>query len=135
MWDPQKSHKPIDIHGLLTGQFYFYFIIIIIVIIQGWCIANCMKLNITKTRFISFSRKTNVLKYDYKLCQCTIIRTDSIKYLGVYIDAKLHFHYHVNHIFSDCIKLLGLIRSITLHFSSLECMLRLYIALVRSKIE
>jgi hypothetical protein len=55
--------------------------------------------------------------------------------LLVYIDAKLHFHDHVNHIFSDCIKLLGLIRSITLHFSSLECMLRLYITLVRSKIE
>jgi hypothetical protein len=32
--------------------------------IQGWCIANCMKLNIVKTRVISFSRKTDVLKYD-----------------------------------------------------------------------
>jgi hypothetical protein len=64
--------------------------------IQGWCIANCMKLNITKTRIISFSRKTNVPKYDYKLCQSSITRTDSIKDLGVYIDAKLHFHDHVN---------------------------------------
>jgi hypothetical protein len=44
-------------------------------------------------------------------------------------------HIYVNHIFSDCIELLGLIRSITLHFSSLECMLRLYITVVRSKIE
>jgi hypothetical protein len=32
--------------------------------IQCWCNANCMKLNITNTRVISFSRKTNVLKYD-----------------------------------------------------------------------
>jgi hypothetical protein len=37
--------------------------------IQGWCIANCMKLNITKTKVISFSKKTNVLIYDYTLCQ------------------------------------------------------------------
>jgi hypothetical protein len=94
-----------------------------------------MKLNITKTIVISFSRKTNVLKYDYKLCQSSITRTDSIKDLGVYNDAKLHFHGHVNHICSDCIKLLALIRSITLHFSSPECMLRLYMTLVRSKIE
>jgi hypothetical protein len=43
--------------------------------IQGWCIANCMELNISKTKFISFSRKTNVLIYDYKLCQSSITRT------------------------------------------------------------
>jgi hypothetical protein len=29
--------------------------------IQGWCIANGMKLNISKTKVISFSKKTNVL--------------------------------------------------------------------------
>jgi hypothetical protein len=92
-----------------------------------------MKVNITKTRVISFSRKPNVLKYDYKLCQSSNTRTDSIEDLGVYIDGKFHFHDHVNHIFYDCIKLLGLIRSITLHFSSPEYMLRLYITLVISK--
>jgi hypothetical protein len=38
-------------------------------------------------------------------------------------------------IFSHCVKLLGLVHSITFNFSSLECMLRLYTALVRSKPE
>jgi hypothetical protein len=69
---------------------------------QGWCIANCMKLNISKTKVISFPRKTNVLIHDYELCQF------SIKDLGVFIDVKLHFHDHVNYIFTHCIKLLGL---------------------------
>jgi hypothetical protein len=95
---------------------------------QGWCIANGMKLNISKTKVISFSRKTNVLIYDYKLCQSSITRTDSIKDLGVFIDAKLHYHDHVNYIFSHYVKLLGLVRNITFNFSSIECMLRLYIA-------
>jgi hypothetical protein len=90
-----------------------------------------MKLNISKTKVISFSRKTNVPIYDYKLCQSPITRTDSIKDLGVFIDVKLHFHDHVNYVFSRCIKLLGLARSITFNFSSLECMLRL----IRSKLE
>jgi hypothetical protein len=31
--------------------------------IQGWCTANFMRLNTSKTRVISFNRKTNVLYY------------------------------------------------------------------------
>jgi hypothetical protein len=72
---------------------------------------------------------------DYKLCQSPTTRTDTIKDLGVFIHVKLHFHDHVNYIFSHCIKLLGLARSITFNFSSLECILRLCITFVRSKLE
>jgi hypothetical protein len=53
----------------------------------------------------------------------------------VYIDNKLQFHDHVNYIFSQFTRLLGLIRNINFNFSSIEPMLRLYIALVRSKLE
>jgi hypothetical protein len=53
--------------------------------VQGWCTANCMKLNIGKTRVISFSRKTNALIYDHKLCQSSITRSHSIKDLGVFL--------------------------------------------------
>jgi hypothetical protein len=77
-----------------------------------------MKLNVSKTKVIFFSRKTNVLIYDYKLCQNTITWTDSVKDRGVFLDAELHFHNHVNYIFSHCIKLLGLVRCITFNFSS-----------------
>ncbi|PNF18215.1 hypothetical protein B7P43_G17756 [Cryptotermes secundus] len=103
--------------------------------IQGWCIANCMQLNISKTKVISFSRKTNIPIYDYKLCQSSIAQTDSVKDLGVFIDAKLYFHDQVNYIFSHYVKLLGLVHNITFNFSSLDCMFRLYTALVRSKLE
>jgi hypothetical protein len=64
-------------------------IIIIISSVQGSCIPNCMKLSISKTKVTSFSRKTTVLIYDYKLCQSSIVRTESIKDLGIYIDNKL----------------------------------------------
>jgi hypothetical protein len=103
--------------------------------IQRCCIANCMKLSISKTKVISFCRKTNILNYDSELCQSSITQTDSRRDLRVFTNAELHFHDHVNYIFSRCIKLLGLVRSITFNFSSLECMLRLYIKLVRSKLE
>jgi hypothetical protein len=102
---------------------------------QGWCTANRMKLNISKTKVIYFLRKTNLVIYDYKLCQSSIIRTDSIKDLGIFTDTKLHIHNHVNHIFSHCIKLPVLVRSITFTLSSLECLHRLHITLARSKPE
>jgi hypothetical protein len=99
---------------------------------QGWCTANFMKHNISKTRVISFSRKTNTLIYDYKLCQSSVTCTDSIKDPGVLIDSKLRFHNHVDYIFSLCIKMLGLVRTLTFSFSSLDC---LYMFYFRSKLE
>jgi hypothetical protein len=83
----------------------------------------------------SFSRKTNALIYDFKLCQSSITRSHSIKDMGVYIDNKLPFNDQVNYIFSQSTRLLGLIYNITFNFSSIESMFRLYIALVRSKLE
>jgi hypothetical protein len=94
-----------------------------------------MKQNIRNTRVISHSRKTNLMNYEYLLCQAAIIRTSTIKDLGVFCDSKLHFHNHVDFMFSDCIRLLGLIHSIALIFSSLDCLYVLYFTLVVSKLE
>jgi hypothetical protein len=58
--------------------------------------------------------KANALLSDYKFRKSSIARTDFIKDLGIFI----HFHIHVNHIFSHCIKLLGLVSSITFTFAS-----------------
>jgi MFS-type transporter involved in bile tolerance (Atg22 family) len=62
-----------------------------------------MKLNVDKTKVITFSRKTNSLIHKYKLSHSTITRTYSVKDLGVYLVSKLHFQNHVNSIFSHCI--------------------------------
>jgi hypothetical protein len=103
--------------------------------VLGWCISNCKKFNINKTRPISFCRKTNLLLFDIKLCESLITRTECIKDLGVLIDSKLHFHNRVDYIFSQTIRLLGLIRSVTFSFSSLQSLLMLYCTLVRTKLE
>jgi hypothetical protein len=79
-----------------------------------------MNLNISKTRAITFSRKTNALLLKYKLGDYYIKRTDCIKGLGVFIDSKLYFQSHVDYIFSQSTKLLGLIRNITFHFRLLR---------------
>jgi hypothetical protein len=83
---------------------------------------------------MSYSRKANVLCYDYCLGHSVIARTSSIKDLGVVFNSKLYFHNHVHFIFSKCIKLLGFIRSIAFSFSSLDCLFVLYTVLVRPRL-
>lgn len=46
---------------------------------QAWCSADILELDVSKTKFISFSRETNLLIYDYKHCLSSTNRTDSLK--------------------------------------------------------
>jgi hypothetical protein len=62
-------------------------------------------------------------------------QSDRWQGLGVFFDSKFYFHNHVDFVFSEYIKLLGLIRSITFRSSSLECLCVLYVTLAMSKLE
>jgi hypothetical protein len=94
-----------------------------------------MRPNSSKIRVFSFTRKTYVLNYQYRLGSSVILRTDCIEDLGVHIDCKLHFHRHVDFLFSRSMKLLALIRILMFSFSTTDSLLMLYFALVRSKLE
>jgi hypothetical protein len=91
-----------------------------------------MKLSIGRIKILNFSCKINVLMCDYKFVNAM---ASSIKHLGIFINTKLHFHNHIHDTFSRCFKLMGLVCGISFAFSSLECMHRLYIKLVRSKLQ
>jgi len=66
-----------------------------------------MKLHISKTRVIAFTRKTNVLYYIYKIWHSYITNMDTIKDRGVQLDSKLHFHAHADYIISQSVRMLG----------------------------
>jgi hypothetical protein len=68
---------------------------------HNWCLANStsMRPNFSKIRFVSFTRKTNVPNYQYRLGSSVILRNDCIKDLGMHTDCKLHFHRHVDFLF------------------------------------
>jgi hypothetical protein len=94
-----------------------------------------MKPNFGKIRVISFTRKMNVLNYQHRLGNPFILRTDCVGDLGVHIYCKFHFHNHVDFLFSHAMKLLGLIRTLTFSFPTIESLLKQCFALVRSKLE
>jgi hypothetical protein len=64
-----------------------------------------------------------------------ITRTDTIKDFGVQVHSKLHFHAHVGYIFSQTVRTLGTIRTVTYSFPTLDGQLVLYLALVRPRLE
>jgi hypothetical protein len=115
--------------------YYYYLLQSDISHTQGWCSANYLKLKISKTRVNAFTRKTNVLYYSYKICDSFITRADTIKELGVQLDSKLHFHAHADYIFSQSVRMLGLIRTVTYSFTTLDSLLTLYLPPVRPKLE
>jgi hypothetical protein len=86
-------------------------------------------------RVIAFTGKTNVLYYTYKLWDSSVTRTDTIKDLGVQLDAKLHFRAHVRRHFLPIRKDAGLNRSITYSFATLDSLLISYFNLVRTKLK
>jgi hypothetical protein len=103
--------------------------------VHNWCSAKFMEPNFSKIGVISFTRRKNVLNYQYKLGNSFILRTDCIKDLDVHIDCKLQFHRHVDFLFPHAMKLFGLIRKIAFSFFTTDSPLMLYFALVRSKLE
>jgi hypothetical protein len=103
--------------------------------VQNKCLNNGMKLNLSKTTIMSLTYKTNSIYFNYKLCNNPVACSQCVNDLGVLLDCTLYFHQHINYIFSQSLKMLGLIRYITSSYSTLDSLLVLYSTLVRSKIE
>jgi hypothetical protein len=82
---------------------------------------------------IYFTRKINSIQLNYSLADLLIVRNDRVKDLGDMLGGKLHFHRHVDYIYSQALKLLGLIRFIK--HSSLDSLKILHINLILSKLE
>jgi hypothetical protein len=103
--------------------------------VHQWCGENCMQLNAEKTKIASFTLKTNCIHFNYDVKDVLILRSDCIKDLGDMLDSKLYFHCHVDFVYSQAVRTLGLNRFITYNFSSLDSLVVLYIALIRLTLE
>jgi hypothetical protein len=72
--------------------------------------------------------------YAYTICDSSITCTDIIKDLRAQIDSKLHFHAHLDYIVFQSVRILGLVRTVTYSFSTLDNSLMLYLELVRCEL-
>jgi hypothetical protein len=58
-----------------------------------------------RTRIISFTRKTNSVRFNYYVSNVIILRSDCIK--GIMLDSRLYFHCHVDFVHSQALRDIG----------------------------
>ena len=103
--------------------------------IFSWCQSNDMSLNVNKCCFMRFSRKRSLYPVEYLINKSTLKNVDLVKDLGVYLDPKLSFSHHFDHIISKANRMLGFVKRSCRDFSSIPAFKSLYISLVRSNLE
>jgi hypothetical protein len=65
-----------------------------------------MKMNMLKANIIYFTHKPNSIIFNYYVGGVLIVTTYYVKDLGVRLDSKLHFHCHVQYLYSHILKLI-----------------------------
>ena len=99
-----------------------------------WFRANKLSVNASKTHYMIFhSRFLNLPEGDFqiKMGDVTLERTDSVKFLGLYIDDKLEWHYHISHIKSKISQALYILNA-TKRYLPLQALKTLYYSLIYS---
>jgi hypothetical protein len=65
--------------------------------LADWFCANKLSLNVGKTNYVLFSRKTVIAHLEIKIGSVSIERKHHIKFLGIWVDEKLEWSDHVLH--------------------------------------
>jgi hypothetical protein len=103
--------------------------------IEYWSKTWKMKLNVTKCKILTVTRKRNPVTYNYYMNNEEVERCDNIRDLGVIINNKLTWCDHVQSIVSKANKVMGLIKRTLGYNAPISVSKQLYISLVRSILE
>lgn len=96
---------------------------------------NKLPFNINKCLVLTYTRKTEFLKFDYLMGNTTLDRKTDTKDLGLTLDNKLTFNNHIEKLNRSCFKKLGFVFRITKDFQGIESIMEIYKALIRTKLE
>ena len=100
-----------------------------------YCSTNLLELNITKCNVITFTRKSKPIVYNYQLNGNVLGGVNEVRDLGIYLDSKLTYGYHVNLMTAKAYKMLGFVLRIAKDFKDRSTLTTLYFAFVRSVLE
>ena len=92
-------------------------------LVGGWLRANKMSLNIGKTKYMLFSCSHCETNIPIKICEGYVNRTNTIKFLGVYLDERLNFAEHTSHIAGKLSKTVGILNKVRFLPSHVLCTL------------
>ena len=98
-------------------------------IINNWLLANFLTLNTDKTYYIIFSLKSSAINTRITIGSKVLDRQTYGKFLGVFLDEKLTFKNHLNHLITKLSKIMGIFYKVKYSFPP-EKLLQLYYSLV-----
>lgn len=100
-----------------------------------WCSLNGLLLNSSKTKVMSYSRKTQTTCFPYSVRSDVLCRSSEVRDLGVLFDSSLRFDSHVARISTCALRALGIVCRTTRVFKNTTTFVTLYRSLTRSQLE
>ena len=102
--------------------------------VSDWLAANKLSLNVKKSNFLHFHHgKCNKQKINLTLNGIEVEEKSVTKYLGVFIDNKLNWKSHIEHVKTKLSRGNGMISKIR-YFVNEQCLLNLYYSFIQSHI-
>ena len=100
---------------------------------QNWAQANLLILNTDKTKYLLFSPRSSecIVPYDLQLNGSSLEKINSIRYLGLQIDDKLKYDFHIVNVCSRLSRMVGVSYAINDKLT-LEAARSLYFSLAHS---
>lgn len=103
--------------------------------VSAWFAKNKMYLNIDKCCSMKFTRKQNIISFDYTINSSTLNTTEQVVDLGVTFQANFTFNKHYEQITKKAYRMLGFLIRNTREFRNISTLISLYNALVRPHLE
>lgn len=100
-----------------------------------WCKNNNLSLNISKTKVMSFTRKSSTLSFLYSVNSVSLSRVCEINDLGVLFDSTLHFSAHTKRVAIRGLRSIGCVCRISREFNSPMPLRKLYTAICLPQLE
>ena len=100
-----------------------------------WCNDLDLDLNVGKCKVMSFSRKKNVINYDYCFTEQYISKCDVVSDLGVILDGKLSMNTHIDNVVGRAMRMLGFIKRFSREFDDICVLKTLFVTYVRPILE
>ena len=84
--------------------------------LQLWFLANRFSLNLVKTSYNVFGDHNVSDDFELKLGATGLKRVTSNKYLGIIIDDKLTWKEHIDYVYKNIVKFVGIFIELNIHY-------------------
>jgi len=96
---------------------------------SDWCFANRLSVNVSKTNFMIFTNRISHDNFSISYNNIPIECSSSVQFLGVELDNKLKFNYHINNICAKISKNIGILSKLA-YYIPRNVLIQLYHSII-----